>query len=175
MLPLVDKADLVSRLKIGWEPPLERVAGLIQATFSGVLQGGTWPLRLLLRGQWATFATVELRLINENLAMMMAVQVYPRLVFKNPFTVPRLLRPEQQSGLEMLSAAVMEGVVRRDADALRDVHIRVVDAFLREGKAALALLNLPYPGTEAGDAGLRLMYERQWPADVPGSGTTAAE
>lgn len=164
---LVDKSSLVAQLKSGWEPALESVAPRVRAIFSGVLQGGTWPIRLLLREQWATFATVELRLINENLASMMAVQIYARLLFKNPFTVPRLLRPGQQAELEELSRAVMEGVILRDAAALRDVHLRVFDAFLREGKAALAALGVPYPGTEDGDAGMREMYERCWPSSPP--------
>src|SRR5437764_503365 len=47
---LVDKVGLATRLNTGWEPPVARVAGLVQAAFSGVRQGGTWPLRLLLRG-----------------------------------------------------------------------------------------------------------------------------
>jgi hypothetical protein len=160
---LVDKVGLEPRLQTGWEPPLDRVTDIVRMHFSGSLQGGTWPLRLL-RGQWATFASVELRFINENLAAMMAVQVYPRLLFKNPFTVPRLLRPEQQAELEALTDAVMDGVLRRDFMALRDVHIRAYDLFVQAGKAALAALGLPYSGTEEGDAGMRAMYQRQWPS-----------
>ncbi|HZQ34902.1 MAG TPA: hypothetical protein VFD32_03140 [Dehalococcoidia bacterium] len=162
---LVDKAGLAGSLQGGWEPPLERTAGMVRAHFSGTRQGGLWPMRLLLRGQWAMFATVELRFINENLAAMMAAQVYPRLLFKNPFTMTRLLPPEQQATLEALSTAVMDGVARRDLAALREVHIRAYDLFLREGRAAFAALGQPYPGSEAGDAGLRAAYTRQWPAE----------
>lgn len=163
----VDKVGLGPQLKRGWEPPLEAVAARLRPLFSGVRQGSTWPIRLLLRGQWATYATAELRLINENLAGMMAVQVYPRLLFKNPFTVPRLLPPEQRAVLEELSLAVMQGVAQRDLAGLRELHLRIVDAFMHEGKAALAALDLPYPGTEDGDAGLREMYEACWPAQAP--------
>lgn len=167
LLILVDRAGLAPSLEAGWEPPLERVTGMVSATYSGTRQGGLWPLRLLLRGQWAMFATVELRFINENLAAMMAVQVYPRLLFKNPFTMTRLLPAAQQATLEALSTAVMDGVARRDLAALRDVHLRAYDLFVREGRAALAALGLPYPGSEAGDAEQRAVYERQWPADAP--------
>jgi predicted nucleotidyltransferase len=166
---LVDKTGIAGSLWGGWEPPLERVAGMVRAHFSGTRQGGLWPMRLLLRGQWAMFATVELRFINENLAAMMAVRHYPRLLFKNPFTMTRLLPAEQQATLEALSAAVMDGVARRDLAALRDVHLRAYDLFLREGKAAFAALGLPYPGSDAGDAGLCAAYERQWPSE-PASG-----
>ena len=167
LVMLVDTVGLETQLRIGWEPPLDTVGAMVRATFSGVRQGATWPIRLLLRGQWAMYATVELRLINENLATMMAAQVYPRLLFKNPLTMTRLLQPEQQAELEELSAAVIEGVSRRDLAALREVHLHINDVFVREGKAALAALGLPYPGTEEGDTGLRAMYERQWPAKIP--------
>jgi len=163
VLMLADKSGLQPKLRTGWEPPLDSIAPRVRMLFSGIRQGGTWPIRLLLRGQLAMFATVELRLINENLATLMAVQVYPRLLFKNPFTMPRLLRPEQQAELEELSFAVLEAMPRRDLGALRENHLRVFDAVLREGKAALAALGLPYPGTDEGDAGLRRMYEQQWP------------
>ncbi len=125
---LVDKANLESRLKTGWEPSLDSVAPRVRAIFSGARQGGAWPIPLLLPGQWATFATAELRLINENLATMMAVTC-------------------------------------RDLAALRELHLRIADAFVREGRVALAALGVPYPGTESGDAGLREMYERCWPSD----------
>lgn len=166
-LMLVDKVQLEPQLQTGWEPPLDAVVTAVRNIFSGVRQGSVWPIRLLLREQWATYATVELRLINEYLAAMMAVQVYPRLLFKNPFTMTRLLRPAQRAELEALSLAVMEGVTRRDLVALQETHLRIADAFIREAKAAFATLELPYPGTEAGDAGLREMYERQWPSAVP--------
>lgn len=164
---LVDKVGLGAHLKTGWEPPTESVAPRVAALYSGIRQGGTWPLRLLLRGQWAMYLTIELRVINENLAALMAVQTYPRLLFKNPFTMPRLLPPGRQAELEELSAATLNGVTRRDLRLLRDVHLRVDDAIVREGKAALTALGVPYPGTEAGDAGMRAMYEQQWPTEVP--------
>jgi predicted nucleotidyltransferase len=164
---LVDRVGLGPRLQTGWEPSLDSVGRRISALYSGIRQGGAWPIRLLLRGQWAMFATVELRLINENLATLMAVRVYPRLLFKNPFTMPRLLPQEQQAELEAFSLALVEGVARRDLTALRDLHLRIFDAVVGEGKAALAGLGLSYPGTDAGDARTRAMYAQQWPADVP--------
>lgn len=164
---LVDKVGLGPQLQLGWEPPLDRLARTVSMHFSASLQGCLWPMRMLLRGQWAMYATAVLRLINENLAALMAVQVYPRLLFKNPLTMTRLLRPEQQAELEELSLAVIEGVARRDADALRDAHLRTFAAFLREGKAALAAVGLPYLGSDEGDAGLRAMYEQQWPSPAP--------
>ena len=164
---LVDKAELGPRLVAGWEPPLDMVAAMVRSGFAGSRQGALWPMRLLLRGQWATYANIELRFINENLAAMMAVGVYPRLLFKNPFTVPRLLRPEQQAELQALTDAVLDGVLRRDAATLRDAHLRAYAAFVREGRAALAALGLPYPGTDEGDAGLRALYEQHWPLQPP--------
>jgi len=97
----------------------------------------------------------------------MAVQIAPVLLSKNRFSIPLLLRPEQQADLDELNAATTEALARRDLPALRDVHLRIQDALVREGRDALQSLGLPYPGTEEGDAGLREMYVRHWPEQVP--------
>jgi len=164
---LVDKADFDGRLMARSEPVAPPVGPRIQALYTIIRQGGLWPIRLLLRGQWAVFGMCELELINDNLATLMAVQIAPVLLSKNRFSIPLLLRPEQQADLDELNAATTEALARRDLPALRDVHLRIQDALVREGRDALQSLGLPYPGTEEGDAGLREMYVRHWPEQVP--------
>src|SRR6185295_18343811 len=51
---LVDKSGIT--LKTGWEPPREDVARQIDSTIRTTLQGASWPVRLLRRGQWMTHA-----------------------------------------------------------------------------------------------------------------------
>jgi len=93
--------------------------------------------------------------------------VDPRLLFKNRFTVARLLRPEQQAELEALTRDLLAALDRRDLAALRAIHVRVNDAIVREGRAAYAALGLRYPGTEKGNAAIRAFYEREWPDALP--------
>ncbi len=160
---LVDKAGLGPRLKTGWRPSPASTAQRMDAVFRGTRQGCTWPVRLLLRGQWSIFAMAELEVINDNLALLMAVQTDPALLFHNRFSYPRLLRPEQRAELDGLTRVLLEAVVRRDLAAMRDAHLRIYDALVREGRAAYAALGMEYPGTEAGDAAIRAFYERDWP------------
>src|SRR5579859_265433 len=157
---LVDKTGLEPRLKRGWRPSVQSAAQRLQAVFSGTRQGCTWPVRLLLRGQWCVFTMVELEVINDNLALLMAVQTDPALLFHNRLSYPRLLRPEQRDKLDRLTQALLAAVVRRDLGAIRDVHLRINAAIVREGRAAYAALDLTYPGSEAGDAAIHAFYAR---------------
>jgi hypothetical protein len=164
---LVDKAGVGPRLRTGWTPPIEGAAARLATVYGMTRQGATWPIRLLLRGQFSTFAMVELELINDYLVTFMAARVGPRLLFKNRHTVARLLPPEQQAELDALTRDLLAALHRRDLPALRDVHLRVNEVMVREGRAAFAALGLPYPGSEAGDAAIRAFSQRDWPDSLP--------
>jgi hypothetical protein len=162
---LVDKAGLGPTLKTGWTPRIEDAARMIDTRIRLTHQGAAWPVRLLRRGQWATFLMVELELVNDHLMVLMAVQVEPRLLFKNRLTVPRLLRPDQQDELTRLSERVASACLRHDLAAMRDAHLDIQEAMVREGRAACAALGIPFPLTATGDAAIRDFYVREWPED----------
>ena len=70
--------------------------------------------------------------------------------------------------MDSLSAAVPDGrKAQRDLTALRDVHLRINDTIVREGRAAYSALGMAYPGSEEGDAAIRAFYEREWPVTIP--------
>lgn len=164
---LVDKGAVAAALRTGWQAPVSQIARAIEVIVRMTRQGGTWPVRLLHRGQWSTFAMMELDLIDGQIAQLMAVQVDPALFYTNPFSVPRHLRPEQRAQLDALTSRALDALARRDLAALRDVHLDVFDALVREGRAACAVLNIPYPIAESGDAAIRAFFEGEWPV-VPG-------
>ncbi len=170
---LVDKAGVRARLLARAEPEAPAVGPRIQALYGIIRQGGAWPIRLLMRGQWSMFAMCELELINDNLATLMAVQHDPRLLSKNRFSLALSLPAHQQAELDELSATVIEGLARRDLGVLREVHLRIYDALVREGKAALSALDLPYSGTEEGDASFRELYTKYWPQQIAGPARAA--
>ncbi|HEY7294190.1 MAG TPA: hypothetical protein VH916_04070, partial [Dehalococcoidia bacterium] len=89
----------------------------------------------------------------------------PALLFHNRFSYPRLLPPEQRTELDQLTQGILQATVRRDLAAMRDVHLRINAAIVREGRGACAALGVPYPGSEAGDAAIRAFYERDWPLE----------
>lgn len=174
---LLDKDGVGGRLRTDWQPPVEATARLVKATIWGTRQGAAWPLRLLHRGQWSTLAMTELDLINGQLAQLMLVQADPSLRYRNPFTVHRHLRAEQQAELDTLTDAALAALSTRDLTALRDVHLRIFDALVRAGRAACAALGIAYPLEAAADAAIRDLYVREWPqslCDEPAPDSTTA-
>lgn len=167
---LVDKDGIGGRLRVAWEPPVALTARVIEATLRMTRQGAGWPLRLLHRGQWSTLAMMELDLINGQLAQLMAVQADPGLHYHNQFSVYRALRPEQQAEIDALTDAALAALRGRSLTALRDLHLRVFDALVVEGRGACAALGLTYPIAESSDAYIRALLVREWPqtdADLP--------
>jgi hypothetical protein len=165
---LLDKDGAAASLKGGWQPKVAEALVRFDIMFRATRQGALWPVRHLLRGDLTTFATAELRLIDENLAAVMAVRVDPRYLFLNPLSMPRRLPREMRAELDTLANDLFAALAARDLLGLRDVHVRASDALMREGRAAYAALGRPYPGTEAGDAALRRFYLDHWPAQLGG-------
>ncbi len=163
---LLDKTDIGSRLRTDWEAPVAVIGRAIEMIVRGTRQGAAWPLRLLHRGQWSTFAMMELDLINAQIAQLMAVQVDPGKYYKNPFTLYRHLRPDQQETIDGLTRDTLAALGARDLAALREVHLRIVDAMVQEGRAACAALGVAYPLEEAADAAIRALYVREWPIEA---------
>jgi hypothetical protein len=164
---LVDKAGLGPTLKSGHRQPIESVIQRITAIYGGIRQGATWPVRLLLRGQWATFAMCELEVINDNLATLIAVQIDPQLLYKNRLVLSRLLPAERRQQLEDLTQMFVTAYAQRDLPALLAAHLAINAALVREARAAYAALGVLYPISEANDAALRAFYERDWPRTLP--------
>jgi predicted nucleotidyltransferase len=159
---LVDKGEMAS-LQAGWSPPRTLIGSIIAVIVRMTRQGGTWPLRVLHRGQWSTFAMMELDLINAQIAQLMAVQIDPGLFYQNPFAIHRHLRQEQRDVLDALTAKALTALSARDLDALRLIHLDVFDALVAEGQAACASLGVPYPVSADGEQELRRLLENTWP------------
>lgn len=160
---LVDKSGLASRLSSGWEAPVGAIGRIVEVIVRMTRQGGTWPLRLLHRGQWSTLAMMELDLINAQIAQLMAVQINPANFYQNPFSLYRRLDAGQQAMLDDLSTAALAALARRDKKAMQAVHLTVFDALVREGRAACLALGVAYPITDDGDKGLRQLLQDSWP------------
>jgi len=160
---LVDKADVAATLNLGWQPPRETLARTLAIIIRMTRQGAAWPLRLLYRRRWSAFAMMELDLINAQLAQLMAVQQDAAAFYTNPFTLSRHLSLAQRTELDELTDSALAALGRRDLLALRDIHLCVFDALVREGRAACAAFGIPYPQSEAGDRAIREMVLRQWP------------
>lgn len=162
---LVDKTEAGTGLRLGWEPSPAAIGRSIEVTIRMTRQGAAWPVRLLHRYQWSTIAMMELDLINAQVAQLMAVQIDPALFFTNPFNVYRKLPREQQAEIDALTASALAALAGRDYTALGELHLRVFDALVREGRAACAALGIPYPQSDDADAAIRAFLVREWPRD----------
>jgi hypothetical protein len=159
---LFDRRGIAPRLQTGWMPPVPTIAHIIGVIIKMTRQGATWPMRLLHRDQWATLAMMELDLINAQLAQLMAVQLDPGNFYKTPFSLYRLLNEQQRAEIDRLTHRALFAVTHRDATALKEAHLEIYDALVREGRAACASLGTPYPLKEADEGDLRALLEREW-------------
>jgi hypothetical protein len=74
------------------------------------------------------------------------------------------LNADQQATLNDLTSEALATLAKRDTRAMLAVHLKVLDALVREGRAACAALGVAYPITEEGDAKLRRFLRNAWPS-----------
>ena len=163
VLMLVDKDAVTDELRSGWQPDERAAAAQVEQRIRGRRQGAAWPVRLLARGQPSTFLYVELFLIHDDLLFMLAAQHDPRLLFKNRFTLARLLPDHHQALLDELTAQTTAAWQSHNLVAMRDAHLAIVDVLERESRAACAALGIAYPDEPGGDAAIRRFFIEEWP------------
>jgi len=159
---LFDRGGVATRLVKGWEAPVAAISAILGTIIKMTRQGATWPMRLLHRGQWSTLAMMEADLINAQLAQLMAVRLDPANFYRTPFSLYRLLNEEQRAELDRLTYRAMTAVMQRDATELKEVHLEIYDALVREGRAVIAALGATYPLKDADERELRALLEREW-------------
>jgi hypothetical protein len=158
---LVDKTGIA--LKSGWSPSDADIARQIDSTIRGMLQGASWPVRLLRREQWMTHAYSELTLIHGAIVPLMLVQHDRRAFHRNPMTRERLLSAEERAEVDSLTSELLGALATRSLDACLAAHLRIVDTLGRVGRQVCALYDVQYP--DAAEQEARRFYEREWPRD----------
>jgi hypothetical protein len=156
---LVDKAGV--KLKTGWEPTREDVARQVDSIIRVTLQGASWPVRLLRRGQWMTHAFSELTLIHSIIVPLMLVQHDARAFHRNPMTRERLLTDDERASVDLLAREVLTALAARSSQASLQAHLRISEAIGRVGRAACAAFGLEFP--EAAEQEAHRFYLREWP------------
>ena len=156
---LMERAPLM--LKTGWEPSRQDVARQVDSTIRTTLQGASWPVRLLRRGQWMTHAFSELTLIHNVIVPLMLVQHDARAFHRNAMTRERLLTAEQRAEVDSLAQELLTALAARSPEASLRAHLRIVDVMGQAGRTACAAFDLEFP--EAAEREARRLYEREWP------------
>ena len=156
---LVEKTPVM--LKTGWEPSRQDVARQVDSIIRTTLQGASWPVRLLRRGQWMTHAFSELTLIHSVIVPLLLVQHDARAFHRNAMTRERLLTGEQRTQVDALAHEVLTALAARSPEASLQAHLRIVDAMGQAGRTACTAFDLEFP--EAAEREARRLYEREWP------------
>jgi hypothetical protein len=107
---------------------------------------------------------IELDLINAQIAQLMAVQIDPANFHQNAFSLYQRISPDQQAMLDDLTTEAVAALAKQDMRAMLAVHLKVLDALVREGRGACAALGVAYPIAEEGDAKLRQLLQDAWPS-----------
>jgi hypothetical protein len=158
---LLDKTDLGSRIKGGWQPDAASLTHQIDMALRNTFQGGMWPVRLLRRHQWATNAFTEMSLVVGAVIPLMLVERDPRAFSRNSIARERLLTPDERLEINRLSDSVLRAHVERSAAAAYEAHLAIVATLGRVGRVACAKFGLEYPAKA--EAELLRFYEREWP------------
>jgi hypothetical protein len=159
---LVDKIGIA--LRNGWEASDSDIARQIDSTIRGMLQGASWPVRLLRREQWMTYAYSELSLIHGAIVPLMLIQHDRRAFHRNAMTRERLLSSAERAEVAGLTSELLGALFTRSHSACLAAHLRILDALGRVARQAGTMYGIEYP--EAAEQEARRFYEREWPGDA---------
>ncbi len=154
--------EIFARLRIGDDLGDAAIARALEYTVLGFLQGATWPVRLLARGQHRTFLYGEILLIETGIVPLMLLERDRRAFHRNMFTRSKLLAPEQQAECAQLTERVMAAASAGDRDAMRAVHLEIHRMLCWLGRAAFKHYGLEFPPRVEEE--MAAFYLREWPS-----------
>jgi predicted nucleotidyltransferase len=158
---LVDKADVVSKVRTGWEPEDAAIAQQLDTMLRLTYQGASWPVRLLRRESWATYAYSEMMLIAGTIVPLMLLSRDRRAFARNTMSRERLLTLEERVEVDALTEATVRAVSARSLPDAYRAHMHVCEAMERVGRAVCERYGVEFPSVAAAEA-LRF-FEREWP------------
>ncbi len=161
MKPLWGADDLFRQLKLDPSIGEAAVAPALEYNLLGFLQGGTWPVRLLARGQLQTFLYGEILLVETGIVPLMLLERDPRTFHRNMFTRARMLHDHEYRVYAALIDRIVAAVEAGDRAAMRDTHIEIFRELCRLARAAFHRYKLEFPPRVESE--LIAFYQREWP------------
>ncbi len=158
---LVDKADVASRIKTGWQPDAASLARQVDTILRATFQGGMWPVRLLRREQWATFAFTEMSIIVGTIVPLMLVERDVRAFARNSISRERLLTADEHREIDVLSTDLVRASAEKSPASAYEAHLAIVGTLGRVGRSACATFGVEYPA--GAETELLRFFEREWP------------
>jgi hypothetical protein len=153
--------EIFAGLRIGDDLGDAAIARTLEYTVLGFLQGATWPVRLLARGQRNTLLFSEMMLIENGIVPLMLLERDRRAFHRNMFTRAKMLAPEQHVEYTRLMERVTAAVSDNDRDGMLAVHLEISQMLYRLARAAFERYGLAFPPRV--EAEMEAFYQREWP------------
>jgi len=153
--------EIYERFKIGDDLGDSAIKFALETNVLGFLQGSTWPVRLLARGQINTFLYCEILLVETAIVPLMLLEKDRRAFHRNMFTRSKLLAPEQRDECARLVDRIETSVHSADRIAMRDVHIEIHRKICALARAAFERYGLAFPPRV--EIEMADFYKCEWP------------
>jgi len=153
-------AEIYERFEIGDDLGDAAIKHALEFNVLGFLQGATWPVRILARGQIETFLFNEILLVETAIMPLMLLETDRRAFHRNMFTRAKLLPFAQRDECARLVDRI-ETSVHADRDAMRDVHIEIFQKICYLARAAFARYSLEFPPRVENE--MVAFFKREWP------------
>jgi len=154
-------AEIYQRFKIGDDLGDPAIKFALESNVLGLLQGATWPVRILARGQIETFLFGEILLVETALVPLMLLETDRRAFHRNMFTRAKLLPAGRRDECARLVDRIEKSVRNGDRAATRDVHIELFQKLCHLARAAFARYGLEFPPRVESE--MVEFYKREWP------------
>jgi len=153
--------ETYERFKIGDDLGDPVIKFALESNVLGMLQGATWPVRILARGQIETFLFGEILLVETVIVPLMLLEKDRRAFHRNMFTRAKLLAPDQRDECARLVDKIETSVRGGDRGAMRDAHIEIHRKICLLAGAAFAKYGLTFPPRVESE--MVEFYKREWP------------
>lgn len=153
--------EIYQRFKIGDDLGDAAIKHALRFNVLGFLQGATWPIRILARGQINTFLFNEILLVETAIIPLMLLEKDRRAFHRNMFTRAKLIAPEQREECAQLVDRIVTSVRSGDRVAMRDQHIEMHQKICQLARAAFARYGLEFPPHVESE--MVEFYKREWP------------
>jgi hypothetical protein len=154
--------EIFSRLRIGDDLGDEAIKRALEYNVMGFLQGATWPVRILARGQHHTFYYNELLLIETGLVPLMLLEQDRRAYHRNMFTRAKRLTPAQHAEYIRLMDYARTAIATNDRAAILAMHLEIFRKLCALARAAFERYGLTFPPRVEDE--MISFYQREWPA-----------
>lgn len=159
--PLWGDPEILEGLKTDPNVADGAIARSLETMILGLLQGGTWPVRILARGQLTTFLFNEVLLIETMMVPLMLLETDRHALHRNMLARAKLLGAADRDEVARMTDDVVAAILEADRDAMLREHLKIFGKICALARAAFARFGLKFPNRAEDE--LIEFYRREWP------------